>query len=176
MTSYCRPWLSLRGGASNIVRFIAGQHPYILGERVTKTRDVSCRTLKQWNNNLPKFHFRLKKEMLDYYHDVQYLIQGRGSASYTSWSPVHLGVMWGCWRTLSTFYTTDGSPFFRKLYADNLDYFRWNKVPSWRPNADRDFPCGRHPTVPFIAGQLAYILQERVTDSQFVMSDVETVE
>ena len=55
------------------------------------TLSVSCRTLKQWNNNLPKFHFRLKEEMLDYYHDVQYLMQGRGSASYTSWSPVHLG-------------------------------------------------------------------------------------
>jgi len=47
------------------------------------TRNVSCRTLKQWNNNSPKFHFRLKEGMLDYYHDVQYLMQGRGSPSYT---------------------------------------------------------------------------------------------
>jgi len=50
----------------------------------SSTRYVSCQTLKQWNNNLPKFHFRLKEEMFDYYHDIQYLIQGRGSASYTS--------------------------------------------------------------------------------------------
>ena len=45
---------------------MAGQLAYILEE--------------QWNNNSPKFHFRLKEEMLDYYHDIQHLIPGRGVA------------------------------------------------------------------------------------------------
>ena len=51
---------------------------------------------------------------------------------------VHLGVMWGTWRTFSTFYITVGTLFFRELYAYNFDYFWWNKVTSRRPNADRE--------------------------------------
>ena len=102
-------------------------------------------------------------------------MQGRASASYRSWSPVHSGVMWGTWRTFSTSYTTVGCPFYRELHADNVEYSRWNKVTSRRPNADRDCPGG-HPIFRFIAGQLPYIFEERITDSQFFMSDVETVE
>ena len=71
---------------------------------------------------------------------------------------------------------TDGSPLFRELHADNFNYFRWNKVPSWRPNADCDWPGWGHPILRLIAGQLAYILQKRVTDSRCFISDVETVE
>ena len=33
-----------------------------------------------------------------------------------------------------------------------------------------------HPIVRFVAGQLAYILEERVTDSRCFISDVKTVE
>ena len=35
---------------------------------------------------------------------------------------------------------------------------------------------GGHPILRFIAGQLAYILEERVIDSRCFISDVETVE
>ena len=36
--------------------------------------------------------------------------------------------------------------------------------------------AGGHPIDRFIAGQLAYILEERVTDSRCFIPDVETVE
>ena len=65
---------------------------------------------------------------------------------------------------------------FRELYAEYVDYFHQNKVTSWRSNADCYWPGWGHPIIRLTAGQLAYILEERVTDLQCFISDVETVE
>ena len=56
--------------------------PHMLEIGVFNCSPRGCHGLRlsQANN----FHFRLKEEMLDYYHDIQHLIPGRGVALYTS--------------------------------------------------------------------------------------------
>jgi len=56
--------------------------PHMLEIGVFNCSPRGCHGLRlsQANN----FHFRLKEEMLDYYHDIQHLIPGRGVALYRS--------------------------------------------------------------------------------------------
>ena len=113
--------------------------------------------------------------MLDYYHDVQRLMQGRDSASYTSCSPVHLGVMWVFDVRQVRSKPLTAVPFFVSYTRTISVIFGEVKCPDdVLMQTVTDLPGG-HPILRLIAGQLAYILQERVTDSQCFMSDVETV-